>query len=553
MAAAAAARLLRLAPRRLQVKTSPLAALSFPLPRTAPLAAASGRRQSFCAAAQASADAPAAAVAAATGPVGEAVGEFRKRLRVADVKGGEDEGAALVGKELAVRGWVRTCRAQRTVTFVEVNDGSCLSNMQCVLTPDTEGYDQIDSVTTGASVLVEGVVASSQGGKQKVELKVSKITVIGKSDPTSFPIQKKRASREFLRTVAHLRPRTNTFGAVTRVRNALAYATHKFFQDNGFVWVSSPIITASDCEGAGEQFYVTTLLSNSAEGGSLLKDIPATKDGRVDWSQDFFCKPAFLTVSGQLNGETYASALSDIYTFGPTFRAENSNTARHLAEFWMIEPELAFADLNDDMACATAYLQYVVKYIIENCKEDMDFFNTWVEKGIIDRLNDVVEKKFVHLSYTDAVELLLGSKKKFEFPVKWGLDLQSEHERYITEVAFGGRPVIIRDYPKEIKAFYMRQNDDGKTVAAMDLLVPRVGELIGGSQREERLDHLEARLDEQNLNKESYWWYLDLRRYGSVPHAGFGLGFERLVQFATGIDNIRDAIPFPRVPGSAEF
>ncbi|CAN6211634.1 unnamed protein product [Urochloa humidicola] len=550
MAAAAAARLLRLAPRRFQVKASPLSALSFSLPRTAPLAAASGQRQRFCAAAQASAPAPAAA---ATGTAGEAVGEFRKRLRVADVKGGEDEGAAWVGKELAVRGWVRTCRAQRTVTFVEVNDGSCLSNMQCVLTPDTEGYDQIDSVTTGASVLVEGVVASSQGGKQKVELKVSKITVIGKSDPTSFPIQKKRASREFLRTVAHLRPRTNTFGAVTRVRNALAYATHKFFQENGFVWVSSPIITASDCEGAGEQFYVTTLLSNSAEGGSLLKDIPATKDGRVDWSQDFFCKPAFLTVSGQLNGETYASALSDIYTFGPTFRAENSNTARHLAEFWMIEPELAFADLNDDMACATAYLQYVVKYILDNCKEDMDFFNTWVEKGIIDRLNDVVEKNFVHLSYTDAVELLLGSKKNFEFPVKWGLDLQSEHERYITEVAFGGRPVIIRDYPKEIKAFYMRQNDDGKTVAAMDLLVPRVGELIGGSQREERLDHLEARLDEQNLSKESYWWYLDLRRYGSVPHAGFGLGFERLVQFATGIDNIRDAIPFPRVPGSAEF
>ncbi|CAN6168103.1 unnamed protein product [Urochloa humidicola] len=551
MAAAAAARLLRLAPRRLQLKTTPLAALSFPLPRTAPLAAASGRRQHFCAAAQASA--PAAATAAATGPAGESVGGFRKRLRVVDVKGGEDEGAAWVGKELAVRGWVRTCRAQRTVTFVEVNDGSCLSNMQCVLTPDTEGYDQIDTVTTGASVLVEGVVASSQGGKQKVELKVSKITVIGKSDPTSFPIQKKRASREFLRTVAHLRPRTNTFGAVARVRNALAYATHKFFQDNGFVWVSSPIITASDCEGAGEQFYVTTLLSNSAEGGSLLKDIPATKDGRVDWSQDFFCKPAFLTVSGQLNGETYASALSDIYTFGPTFRAENSNTARHLAEFWMIEPELAFADLNDDMACATAYLQYVVKYILENCKEDMDFFNTWVEKGIIDRLNDLAEKNFVHLSYTDAVELLLGSKKEFEFPVKWGLDLQSEHERYITEVAFGGRPVMIRDYPKEIKAFYMRQNDDGKTVAAMDLLVPRVGELIGGSQREERLDHLEARLDEQNLNKESYWWYLDLRRYGSVPHAGFGLGFERLVQFATGIDNIRDAIPFPRVPGSAEF
>lgn len=411
---------------------------------------------------------------------------------------------------------------------------------------------QIDCVTTGASVIVEGVVASSQGGKQKVELKVSKIVVIGESDPTSFPIQKKRASREFLRTVAHLRPRTNTFGAVARVRNALAFATHKFFQDNGFVWVSSPIITASDCEGAGEQFYVTTLLSNTAEGGCLVNNIPS-KDGRVDWSQDFFCKPAFLTVSGQLNGETYASALSDIYTFGPTFRAENSNTSRHLAEFWMIEPELAFADLNDDMACASAYLQYVVKYILENCKEDMDFFNTWVEKGIIDRLSDVAEKNFVQMSYSDAIELLIRSNKKFEFPVKWGLDLQSEHERYITEVAFSGRPVIIRDYPKEIKAFYMRQNDDGKTVAAMDLLVPRVGELIGGSQREERLDHLEARLDESNLNKDSYWWYLDLRRYGSVPHAGFGLGFERLVQFATGIDNIRDAIPFPRVPGSAEF
>ncbi|KAJ1290931.1 hypothetical protein BS78_02G280200 [Paspalum vaginatum] len=553
MAAAAAARLLRSAPRRLLVpKAFPLAALSFPLPRATALAAASGRRQRFCTAAQASTPATAAA-AETTGAAGEAVGEFRKRLRVSDVKGGEDEGVAWVGKELAVRGWVRTCRAQRTVTFVEINDGSCLSNMQCVLTPETEGYEQIDSVTTGASVLVEGVVTSSQGGKQKVELKVSKITVIGKSDPTSFPIQKKQASREFLRTVAHLRPRTNTFGAVARVRNALSYATHKFFQDNGFVWVSSPIITASDCEGAGEQFYVTTLLSNSVEGGSLVKDIPATKDGRVDWSQDFFCKPAFLTVSGQLNGETYASALSDIYTFGPTFRAENSNTSRHLAEFWMIEPELAFADLNDDMACATAYLQYVVKYILENCKEDMDFFNTWVEKGIIDRLNDVVQKNFVHLSYTDAVKLLLGSKKKFEFPVKWGLDLQSEHERYITEAVFGGRPVIIRDYPKEIKAFYMRENGDGKTVAAMDLLVPRVGELIGGSQREERLDYLEARLDEQNLSKESYWWYLDLRRYGSVPHAGFGLGFERLVQFATGIDNIRDAIPFPRVPGSAEF
>ncbi|CAA6656144.1 unnamed protein product [Spirodela intermedia] len=338
----------------------------------------------------------------------------------------------------------------------QVNDGSCLSNMQCVVNSDAEGYDQI-----------------------------------GNCDPSTFPIQKKRASREFLRTVAHLRPRTNTFGAVARVRNALAHATHKFFQENGFTWISSPIITASDCEGAGEQFCVTTL--------------------------DFFGKPAFLTVSGQLNAETYATALSDVYTFGPTFRAENSNTSRHLAEFWMIEPELAFADLHDDMACATAYLQYV-RYVLENCKEDMDFFNTWIEKGILDRLN---------------VPLLF-----FFSQVKWGCDLQSEHERYITEEAFGGRP--------DIKAFYMRANDDGKTVAAMDLLVPRVGELIGGSQREERLEFLKNRLDELKLDKESFWWYLDLRRFGSVPHAGFGLGFERLVQFATGIDNIRDAIPFPR-------
>ncbi|XP_020096386.1 asparagine--tRNA ligase, chloroplastic/mitochondrial-like [Ananas comosus] len=487
---------------------------------------------------------------------GEGVREFRRRLRIADVKGGASEGLEWLGKELAIRGWVRTCRVQSSVTFIEVNDGSCLSNMQCVMTPDAEGHDQVElgTVTTGASVLVEGVVVSSQGAKQKVELKVARLVMIGKCDPLTYPIQKKRASREFLRSIAHLRPRTNTFGSVTRVRNALAYATHKFFQENGFVWISSPIITASDCEGAGEQFCVTTLMSNAHESNDCpISTIPTTKDGKVDWSQDFFGKPAFLTVSGQLNAETYASSLSDVYTFGPTFRAENSNTSRHLAEFWMIEPELAFADLNDDMACATAYLQYVVKFVLENCKEDMDFFNTWIEKGIIDRLNNVAEKNFVQLTYSDAIELLLRAKRKFDFPVKWGLDLQSEHERYITEIAFGGRPVIIRDYPKEIKAFYMRQNDDGKTVAAMDLLVPRVGELIGGSQREERLDYLEARLDELNLNKENYWWYLDLRRFGSVPHAGFGLGFERLVQFATGIENIRDAIPFPRTPGSAEF
>ncbi|KAF3448331.1 hypothetical protein FNV43_RR09044 [Rhamnella rubrinervis] len=486
---------------------------------------------------------------------GERVGEFRKKLRIADVNGGPDEGLDRLGQTLIVQGWVRTIRVQSSVTFIEVNDGSCLSNMQCVMGSDAEGYDQVESgsITTGASLWVQGIVVASQGSRQKVELKVKKVVLVGNSDP-SYPIQKKRVSREFLRTKAHLRPRTNTFGAVTRVRNALAFATHKFFQENGFVWVSSPIITASDCEGAGEQFCVTTLMPNSRDAAHSPADgIPKTKDGLVDWSQDFFGKPAFLTVSGQLNAETYATALSDVYTFGPTFRAENSNTSRHLAEFWMIEPELAFADLNDDMACATAYLQYVVKYVLENCKEDMDFFNTWIEKGVIDRLSDVAERDFVQLTYTDAIELLLKANKKFEFPVKWGCDLQSEHERFITEVAFRGCPVIIRDYPKEIKAFYMRQNDDGKTVAAMDMLVPRIGELIGGSQREERLEYLEVRLDDLKLNKDSYWWYLDLRRYGSVPHAGFGLGFERLIQFATGIDNIRDAIPFPRTPGSAEF
>ncbi|GKV38042.1 hypothetical protein SLEP1_g45993 [Rubroshorea leprosula] len=483
------------------------------------------------------------------------VGEFRKKLKIADIKGGPDEGLNRVGQTLVVAGWVRTLRAQSSITFIEVNDGSCLSNMQCVMDSDAEGYDQVESglISTGASIWVQGVLVTSQGSKQKVELKVDKIVVVGQCDP-SFPIQKKRVSREFLRSKAHLRPRTNTFGAVARVRNALAYATHKFFQENGFVWISSPIITASDCEGAGEQFCVTTLIPSSQEADhSPVDAIPKTEDGLVDWSQDFFGKPAFLTVSGQLNGETYATALSDVYTFGPTFRAENSHTSRHLAEFWMIEPELAFADLNDDMACATAYLQYVVRHVLENCKEDMDFFNTWIEKGIIDRLTDVVEKDFVQLTYTEAIKLLLRAKKKFEFPVKWGCDLQSEHERYITEQEFNGCPVIIRDYPKEIKAFYMRQNDDGNTVAAMDMLVPRVGELIGGSQREDRLDYLENRLDELKLNRDSYWWYLDLRRYGSVPHAGFGLGFERLVQFATGIENIRDAIPFPRTPGSAEF
>ncbi|KAL3681058.1 hypothetical protein R1sor_024014 [Riccia sorocarpa] len=481
---------------------------------------------------------------------------FQKRLRIAGIKGGPDEGLGFVGQKMTIRGWVRTCRLQKTFTFIEVNDGSCLSNLQAVVQNDVEGYDAIESglVTTGASVAIEGELIESQGAKQKVELKATKVTLIGGSDATTFPVQKKNMTREYLRTIAHMRPRTNTFGAVARVRNALAYATHQFFQEKGFVWVASPIITASDCEGAGEQFCVTTLIPNShLDPTTKISDIPTTKEGVLDWSQDFFGKPAFLTVSGQLNAEIYATSLSDVYTFGPTFRAENSNTSRHLAEFWMIEPELAFADLRDDMACATAYLQHVVRHILQNCKEDMAFFDRWVEKGIIARLQAVAEKDFVHITYTDAVELLSNSKKKFEFPVKWGCDLQSEHERYLTEEAFKGSPVIVTDYPKEIKAFYMRENEDGKTVAAMDVLVPRVGELIGGSQREERLDRLEARIEELGLNKDSYWWYLDLRRYGTVPHAGFGLGFERLVQFATGIENIRDVIPFPRAPGSAEF
>ncbi|MCO5568277.1 hypothetical protein L7F22_021974 [Adiantum nelumboides] len=484
------------------------------------------------------------------------VGPFKKRLRIADIKGGPNEGLERVGEQMTVRGWVRTCRSQKAFTFLEVNDGSCLSNLQCIVSSEAEGSGMIEagSISTGASVAIEGQLVESQGSKQKVELKASKLQLIGGSDATTYPVQKKKLSREYLRTIAHMRPRTNTFGAVSRVRNALAYATHKFFQDRGFIWVASPIITVSDCEGAGEQFCVTTLVPHSTKASiTPIQKLPSTKEGLLDWSQDFFGRPAFLTVSGQLNAEIYATALSDVYTFGPTFRAENSNTTRHLAEFWMIEPELAFADLRDDMACASTYLQYVVRHILEECEEDMQFFDQWIEKGIVARLNDVAEKDFRHITYTDAVDLLLKAKTKFEFPVKWGCDLQSEHERYITEKVFKGTPVIVTDYPKDIKAFYMRQNDDGKTVAAMDLLVPRVGELIGGSQREERLDVLEKRIEELGLEKASYWWYLDLRRYGTVPHAGFGLGFERLVQFATGIDNIRDAIPFPRTPGSAEF
>ncbi len=449
-----------------------------------------------------------------------------------------------IGSEVTVKGWVKTVRSQKTFTFIEVNDGSTFSNIQVVLNADLPNYtDMLAKLTTGAAVAATGTLVESPGKNQDVEIHAVQLELIGTCDPETYPLQKKRHSFEFLRSIAHLRPRTNTIGAVTRVRNALAFATHLFFQERGFIYLHTPIITASDCEGAGKMFQVTTLDQTA---------LPKTPEGKIDYSQDFFGKPAYLTVSGQLNGEIYACALSDIYTFGPTFRAENSNTSRHLAEFWMIEPEMAFADITDNMDTAEAYLKYVLKYVLDNCEEDMKFFEQFVSNGIIERLEHVVNTPFERASYTYAVRILEKANKPFEFPVSWGSDLQSEHERYLAEEFFA-KPVIITDYPKQIKAFYMRENQDGKTVAAMDVLVPKIGEIIGGSQREERLDRLEAKLEENNLHKEDYWWYLELRKYGSVPHAGFGAGFERLIQFATGMENIRDVIPFPRFPGKADF
>lgn len=451
---------------------------------------------------------------------------------------------SLVGQQVNVKGWVRTVRNQKTFSFIELNDGSTLSNFQVVADPKVPHYDSLmNDLSTGVSISVDGTLVQSPGKNQELELQASKIEIIGKCDPEKYPMQKKRHTFEFLRTIAHLRPRTNTIGAVTRVRNQLAYATHQFFQQRGFLYLHTPIITASDCEGAGAMFQVTTLDMNNP---------PKDPQGKVDFSKDFFTKPAYLTVSGQLNGEIYASAMSDIYTFGPTFRAENSNTSRHLAEFWMIEPEMAFANLEDDMECAESYLKFIFKSVLDNCKEDMEFFNKHISEGTIERLQKIIETPFERASYTLAVRILEKSNKAFEFPVGWGLDLQSEHERFLTEEYFG-KPVIITDYPKQIKAFYMRQNEDNKTVAAMDVLVPKIGEIIGGSQREERLDRLEARMREMHLHPDDYWWYLELRKYGTVPHAGFGAGFERLIQFVTGMENIRDVIPFPRYPGSAAF
>ncbi|MFV0339097.1 MAG: asparagine--tRNA ligase [Parachlamydiaceae bacterium] len=462
------------------------------------------------------------------------------RLRIKQMKYSMD----LAGKEVTVKGWVRTVRNQKTFSFIELNDGSTLSNLQIVADSNTEDYMKLmDKLSTGVSISAFGKLEKSPTGKDELELHAKKIEVIGVCDPESYPMQKKRHTFEFLRTIAHLRPRTNTIGAVTRLRNALAYATHQYFQQKGFLYIHTPIITASDCEGAGKMFQVTTL---------DLNNVPKNDKKQVDYSQDFFSTPSYLTVSGQLNGEIYACAMSDIYTFGPTFRAENSNTTRHLAEFWMIEPEMAFADLNDNMDNAEGYLKFVLKYVLENCPEDMQFFDKHVSNGLVERLRHVVDTPFERTSYTFAVRILEKSNKAFEYPVKWGADLQSEHERYLAEEYFG-KPVIITDYPKEIKSFYMRQNEDNKTVAAMDILVPKIGEIVGGSQREERLDVLEKRLRELNMPSEPYWWYLELRKYGSVPHSGYGVGFERLIQFASGMENIRDVIPFPRYPGNADF
>jgi len=448
-----------------------------------------------------------------------------------------------LNKTITLAGWIKTIRDQKQFLFIELNDGSHFNNFQILVDSSTPNYEKIKELTTGASISAKGNIVKSPGKNQAVEMQAKEITIFGLCDALSYPLQKKRHSFEFLREIAHLRPRTNTQGAVARVRNALSYATHKFFQEKGFMYVQTPIITASDCEGGGELFRVTTLDDN---------DPPRTENGQIDYSKDFFAKPSYLTVSGQLNAEIYALAFSDVYTFGPTFRAENSHTARHLAEFWMIEPEIAFADLTDDMNNAEEYLKYLAEYVLKHCQRDLQFFDQFIEKGLIQRLEQVLKDPFERLPYTKAIEILEKSEKKFEFPTKWGSDLQTEHERYLAEEYFN-KPVIITDYPASIKAFYMRSNDDGKTVAAMDVLVPKIGEIIGGSQREERYDVLEEKILSVGLNKEDYWWYLELRKYGSVPHAGYGVGFERLVQFFTGMENIRDVIAFPRHVGHADF
>ena len=447
------------------------------------------------------------------------------------------------GRDVVVKGWVRTKRGNKNVAFIAMNDGSCVANIQIVV--ELASFDEalLRQITTGACIRVDGRLVESLGAGQGVEVQASKIEIYGTADPDTYPLQKKGHSLEFLRDIAYLRPRTNTFGAILRIRHAMAFAIHKYFNDRGFYYLHTPLITGSDAEGAGAMFQVTTL---------DLENLPRTEDGKVDYSQDFFGKECNLTVSGQLEGELGALSLGQIYTFGPTFRAENSNTPRHLAEFWMIEPEMAFYELEDNMKLAEDFLKYLVRYALENCREDLEFMNKMWDNELIERLNFVVNNDFCRVDYTDAIDILKASGRKFEFPCDWGCDLQSEHERYLVEEHFK-RPVILINYPREIKAFYMKQNDDGKTVRAMDVLFPKIGEIIGGSEREADYGKLSARVKELGININDIWWYLDTRRWGSAPHSGFGLGFERLLLFVTGMTNIRDVIPFPRTPKNAEF
>ena len=447
------------------------------------------------------------------------------------------------GQEVTVKGWVRTKRGNKQVAFIALNDGSIIHTIQVVANPDHFNEELIKSITTGACIKVTGKLVESLGSGQPVEIQATGIELYGTADPNTYPLQKKGHSMEFLRDIAHLRPRTNTFGAVLRVRHAMAFAVHKYFNDLGFCYLHTPIITGSDAEGAGEMFRVTTLDINNP---------PRTAGGQVDFNQDFFGRETALTVSGQLEGELGALALSDIYTFGPTFRAENSNTPRHLAEFWMIEPEMAFYEIKENMDLAEDFVKYLVRYALENCTDDLAFFNQMYDSELIDRLKMVAENDFIRMTYTDAVEIIVNSGQKWEFPVSWGSDLQAEHERYLVEKHFK-KPVILTDYPKKIKAFYMYQNEDGLTVRGMDVLFPKIGEIIGGSQREHRLEKLQERMNEQNIAAKDMWWYLDTRRFGTAPHSGFGLGFERLILFVTGMGNIRDVIPFPRTPRNAEF
>ena len=451
-------------------------------------------------------------------------------------------GRESAGDDVLVQGWVKTRRSSKAVSFVQISDGSTLTDIQVVADESLPNFQAVEALTTGCSVSVVGSLVDSPGKGQKYEIHAKSIEIVGESDPDTYPLQKKRHTVEFLRDIAHLRPRTNTFGAMARVRNALAYAIHGFFQEKGFLFLQAPMITTSDAEGAGAMFRVTTL---------DLEKVPM-KDGSVDVEEDFFGKPTFLTVSGQLEAESFALALSDVYAFVPTFRAENSNTSRHLAEFWMVEPEVAFCDLDGLADLSEEFLKHVFTYVLNHCQEDLGFFNQWYDKTAISTLEGIVNSNFERLTYTEAVDILQASGESFEFPVVWGSDLQSEHERYLAETKVG-KPVIVTDYPKEIKAFYMRMNEDEKTVRALDVLVPRIGEIIGGSQREERRDVLLERMRQSGLDEKHYWWYLDLRSYGTVPHAGFGLGFERTVQFVTGVANIRDVMPFPRTPNNAEF